>query len=173
MDNPPVSVFVHGSTAHFNTLLYVCMRAIHLPVLEGQELPLVDTWFAVPAMQHGPMVTLVYGDLELAALMIIDGNGRTVKAHRVNPITAPLIDGFELSSVRKEAFDIPMWEKANDKPFPYATMFDKQAMSKRYAEVGASPTSILNIESNNATYNAIRKRVQPAPCKTCGGKNKR
>lgn len=170
MDNPPVSIYVHGSNAHFNTLVYVMMRAIHLPILDGQELPLKDTWFAVPAMQHGPMVSLVSNEVEIGALMIIDGNGRTVKAHRVSPMNAPLLEGYQLEAVKKEAFDIPLWEKTNNRAFPYATMFDKQAMAARYKEVGATPTSVMNVESENKIYNSIRRRVQPSPCRTCGGK---
>lgn len=172
--NEPKNIFVFGSDMHFNTVAHVCMRAIHLPVLDnGQELPLVDTWFTVAAIQHGPMVSLVNNNMELSALMIIDGNGRTVKAHRVNVLTAPVLEGFELNRIKAEAFDIPLWEKTHNKPFPYETMFDKLAMTRRYNEVGATPSSLIGIDSNNETYNAIRKRVQPAPCKTCGGKNRR
>lgn len=170
----PKSIFVFGSDMHFNTIVYCCMRAIHLPIFEGgQELPLQDTWFTVPAIQHGPMITLVNNNIELSALMIIDGNGRTVKAHRVNTITAPVLEGFELNKIKMESFDIPLWEETNKKPFPYETMFDKQAMTRRFNEVGATSKSILGIESTNETYNAIRKKVQPKPCTTCGGKNKR
>jgi hypothetical protein len=168
------SFFVFGSDMHFNTVVYACMRAIHLPMFEGgQELPLVDTWFAIAAIQHGPMVSLVNNNVELSALMIIDAAGRTVKAHRVNTLTAPVLEGFELNKVKAESFDIPLWEKTHNKPFPYETMFDKFAMTRRFNEVGATASSIMGIESNNETYNAIRKRVQPRPCTTCGGKNKR
>ncbi|AFH14680.1 hypothetical protein LU11_gp149 [Pseudomonas phage Lu11] len=162
-------IFSLSSDVDFNIIVYCLMRAVHLPELEGQELPLVDTWFAVPAVKHGPMVALAYGDIEMAALQMIDADGKVVKAHRVNPHTVPPLTNYEMDLVRKEAFDIPLWEKTTNTPFPYATMFDKDLSKRRFVESGSTKSTMLNIESTNETYNIIRKKIQPRPCTTCGG----
>lgn len=163
-------IYVHGSDINFNTVVYCFMRSYHLPILDGQELPLQDTWFAVPGVKHGPMVSLVNPNIELTALMMIDQDGRVVKAHRVNPHVTPPLSGYELEAMKKEAFDIPMWEKSKQMAFPYATMFDKQAVATRFRESGATPAQAMNIESSNISYTAIRKKIQPRPCTTCGGR---
>lgn len=165
-------IFVFGSDVDFNTVIYCFMRAYHLPSIEGQELPVKDTWFIVPAVQHGPMITLVHQNIETAALMMIDSNGRTVKSHRVNLQTAPALSEFELEEIRKEAFDIPAWEKAKQEAFPYASMFDKTTMIQRFKDSGLTQQAIQSHESSNITYNTIRKKIKPQPCTTCGKKNR-
>jgi len=165
-------IYAHGSDVDFNLIVYCFMRSLHLPILEGQDLPLQDTWFAVPAAQHGPMVSLINLNIELAALQMIDQNGRVVKAHRVNLNNAPVLSGFEMDQIKKEAFDIPLWEQANQKAFPYDSMFDKEKMKQIFVSTGQTAASLMNIESSNITYQAIRKKIQPRPCTTCGG-NKR
>lgn len=171
-ETPVEKIYVHGSDIDFNMIVYCFMRGYHLPILEGQELPIRDTWFAVPAVKHGPIVSLVNPNIELTALMMIDATGHVVKAHRVNPNLAPALGEFELGEIRKEMFDIPMWEKMQQKSFPYDSMFDKTNVAERFKASGHTPASSMNIESSNITYQAIRKRVQPRPCTTCGG-NKR
>ncbi len=166
------TIYVHNSEIDFNTVIFCFMRSFHLPILEDQDLPLQDTWFMVPAVQHGPMVSLVNPNIELTALMMIDQNGLVVKAHRVNPHTTPPLGTYELELMKKEAFDIPLWEKIKQKSFPYETMFDKTAVAKRYREAGGTPATAMNIESSNITYQTIRKKIQPRPCTTCGGRNK-
>lgn len=168
----PEEIYVHGSPVKFNTKVYCFMRSFHLPILEDQELPLQDTWFMVPAVQHGPMISLANPNIELAALMMIDQNGLVVKAHRVNPHITPPLGNFELDMMKKEAFDISVWEKAKQQSFPYETMFDKSAVAARYRDAKATPAMAMNIESSNITYQTIRKKIQPKPCTTCGGRNK-
>lgn len=170
---PEDKIYVHGSDIDFNTLIYCFMRAYHLPSLEGQELPLKDTWFAVPAVKHGPIIHLVNPNIEFTALMMIDKEGRVVKAARVNPNTAPTLSEYELGEIQKEMFDIPMWEKTQQKSFPYESMFDKAKVAERFKESGATQQTVMNIESSNITYQEIRKKVQPRPCTTCGGNRKR
>lgn len=166
-------IYVHGSDIDFNAIIYCFMRAYHLPQIEGQELPLKDTWFAIPAVKHGPIVHLVNPNIELSALMMIDQQGRVVKAARVNHQTAPQLSEFELGKIRNEMFDIPMWEKTQQKAFPYDTMFEKTLVATRFKESGATPATAMNIDSSNITYQEIRKKVQPRPCTTCGGSKKR
>lgn len=166
-------IYVHDSSIDFNLIVYCFMRAYHLPQIEGQEFPLKDTWFAIPAVKHGPIVSLVNPNIELTALMMIDEEGRVVKAARVNPNIAPALSEFELNAIRKEMFDIPMWEKAQQKSFPYDTMFDKALVATRFKESGATQATAMNIDSSNITYQEIRKKVQPRPCTTCGGSKKR
>lgn len=166
-------IYVHNAEVDCNAILYCMMRAHHLPYLEGQELPLQDTWFIVPAVKHGPMYSLMYADIELAALQIIDQDGRPVKAHRVNPNVAPVLSAYEIGLIVKEAFDIPLWEKVNQKSFPYASMFDKSRMRSAFEATGAQMSSAMGIESSNITYQTIRKKIQPRPCTTCGGGKKR
>jgi hypothetical protein len=96
-----------------------------------------------------------------------------VKAARVNPNIAPALSEFELNAIRKEMFDIPMWEKTQQKSFPYDTMFDKALVATRFKESGATQATAMNIDSSNITYQEIRKKVQPRPCTTCGGSKKR
>jgi len=166
-------IYVHGAEdIGFNLIVYCFMRSLHLPILEGQELPLVDTWFAVPAVQHNTMVSLVNPNVELAALQMIDQHGRVVKAHRVNLNTAPTLSSFEVGEIKKEAFDIPLWERTNQKAFPYDTMFDKAKMKEIFAQTGHTAASLMNIQSDNVVYQQIRKKIQPRPCTTCGGKKK-
>lgn len=167
-----MSIYVHDSPVAFNTYVYAFMRSFHLPELEDQQLPLVDTWFMVPAVKHGTMVSLANSDIELAALMMIDEDGYVVKGHRVNLQTAPPLGQHELDMMKREAFDISMWEKIKQQSFPYATMFNKANIAARYRQSGATPATAMNIESSNITYQEIRKRVQPRPCTTCGGRNK-
>jgi hypothetical protein len=163
-------IYVHGSDIAFNTLIYCFMRAYHLPTLEGQDLPLKDTWFAVPAVKHGPIIHLVNPNIEFTALMMIDSAGHVVKAARVNPNIAPALSEFELAEIQKEMFDIPLWEKTQQESFPYDSMFEKTAVAERFKATGATPATAMNIESSNITYQTIRKKVQPRPCTTCGGK---
>lgn len=165
-------IYVHGSDVDFNTIVYCMMRAYHLPTLPGQELPLQDTWFAVPAVKHGPIITLVFSDVETAALMMIDSDGRTVKSHRVNLNTAPTLSDYELNEIKKEAFDIPAWERVKQMSFPYASMFDQDGMRARFETSGLSPATIMRQESTNEVYTSIRRKIKPQPCTTCG-KNKR
>jgi len=165
-------IYVHEGEVDCNLLVYCFMRSIHLPILEGQELPLQDTWFVVPAVTHGPMVSLINLEIEMTALQMIDQNGRVVKAHRVNLNTAPILSQFEIDEIKKEAFDIPMWEQTNQKKFPYASMFDKEKMKQIFDATGQTPASLMNIQSSNVTYQTVRKKIQPRPCTTCGG-NKR
>ena len=163
-----MGVYVHNSDLDFNTVIYCFMRSFHLPVLDGQELPLQDTWFIVPAVQHGPMINLVNSNIEVSALMMIDAEGRPVKAHRVNPNIAPTLSDYEISQIKKEAFDIPLWEQTQQRSFPYESMFDKEKMKASYASSGLTQQQVLSNTSSNILYNEIRKKVQPRPCTTCG-----
>lgn len=164
------SVFVYGSDLTFNEYVYAFMRSYHLPDVEGQTFPQKDTWFIVAALRQNNIVNLVSAQIEATALMLIDSEGRTIKAHRINPLTAPRISVEEINAIRKEAFDIPLWEKLNQKPFPYKSMFDRTRMQQRFMSSGLTKEVAMNIESSNITYNAIRKKIQPRPCTTCGGK---
>uniref|UniRef100_A0AB39CE51 Uncharacterized protein n=1 Tax=Pseudomonas phage HRDY3 TaxID=3236930 RepID=A0AB39CE51_9VIRU len=165
-------IYTHDSDMDCNLIVYCFMRSIHLPILEGQELPLQDTWFAVPAVQHGPMVSLMNLEVEMTALQMIDQNGRVVKAHRVNPNIAPILSQFEIDQIKREAFDIPLWEQTNQKKFPYDSMFDKAKMKQIFDTTGQTAASLMTIESSNITYQTIRKKIQPRPCTTCGGKKR-
>lgn len=168
-----MGVYVHNSELEFNTVIYCLLRAYHLPVLDGQELPLQDTWFIVPAVQHGPMINLVNSNISIVALAMIDAAGRTVKAHRVNPQIAPALSDYEISQIKKEAFDIPVWEQTQQKSFPYDSMFDKESMAARYVASGVTQQQVMSQTSSNILYNEIRRKVQPRPCTTCGKGNKR
>lgn len=164
--------YVHNAEMDFNTVVYCFMRSFHLPILEDQELPLQDTWFVVPAAQHGPMISLVYADIQHVALQMIDREGRVVKAHRVNLQMAPTLSTYELGEIKKEAFDIPLWEQTHQKAFPYDTMFDKDKMKSAIQATGHTPATMMNIQSDNVVYQQIRKKIQPRPCTTCGGKKR-
>lgn len=164
----PERVYVHGNDLHFNTTAFCFMRPYHLPNLPDQELPLKDTWFIVPAIQNGPMLTLISQNIMMMAIMVIDQNGRTVKAHRVNTMTAPLLTQHELDEIRKEAIDIPKWEQLNQQAFPYESMFDKTSMTQRVKASGTDFAKDARMESENIVYNQIRQRVKPQPCTTCG-----
>lgn len=151
----------------FNTLVYCLMRAWHLPDLP--DIGTTDKWFKVPAVKIGPVYNLINSNFDFTALMMLDQDGRLVKSHRVNLSTAPKIDGFELESLQREAFDIPLWEEVNEKEFPYASMFDSTRISQRFVSTGAASNqqAMLASSSSNITYNAIREKVQPKPC-NCG-----
>jgi hypothetical protein len=164
-----MGVYVHNSDLDFNTVIYCFMRAYHLPTLEGQELPLQDTWFIVPAVQYGPVVNLVNANIEASALTMIDAGGRTVRGSRINPNIAAALTKHEIAQIEKEAFDIPLWEKTNQKSFPYDTMFDKVSMTARLNESGLTKQDILSQTTSNILYNEIRTKVRNRPpCTTCG-----
>lgn len=168
-----MSVYVHNSELDFNTVIYCLIRGYHLPTLEGQELEIKDTWFVVPAVQHGPMINLVNSNISITALAMIDAEGRTVKSHRVNPLIAPALSEYEIARIKAEAFDIPLWEKTQQKSFPYDSMFDQETKAARYLASGITPQQIMSQTSTNILYNEIRTKVQPRPCTTCGKGNKR
>lgn len=151
----------------FNALVYCLMRSWHLPDLPG--IGEVDKWFKVPAVKIGPVYNLINSNFDFTALMMLDVEGRLVKSHRVNLNLAPQIDGYELESLKREAFDIPLWESVNEKEFPYASMFDSARISQRFVATGAQQNqqAMLASSSSNITYNAIRERVKPKPC-NCG-----
>src|SRR5690606_7107771 len=124
---------------------------------------------AVRAVQHGPVLSLADSQIENASLMMIDSNGRVVRAHRVNLNTPPVIDGFELEAIKREAFSIPLWEQVNQRTIPYASMFDKTRMSSRLVSSNLSKQQVMSGESTNITYNKVRTRIKQ-PCTTCGGR---
>lgn len=163
-----MSVYVHNSDLDFNTVIYCFMRAYHLPTLDEQELPLQDTWFIVPAVQYGPVINLVNSNIAVSALTMIDATGRVVKGSRINPNTAPTLTDHEIAKIKKEAFDIPLWEKTNQKAFPYASMFDKAGMTTRLANSGLTQQDIMSQTTSNMLYNEIRTKVRGRPCTTCG-----
>lgn len=169
-----MSIYVHESNGiDFNTVVYCLIRPYHLPTLDGQELPLVDTWFIVPAVRLGPTLSLVNSNIEISALTVIDEDGRTVKGSRINPNIAPSLNDHEIAKIKKEAFDIPLWEKTNQRSFPYDSMFDKAAMKTRLDASGLTRQDILSQTSTNIVYNEIRTKVRGRPCTTCGkGKTK-
>lgn len=157
------------SGVKFNALVYCMIRGFYVPELEGLESK--DTWFAVPAVQFGGIINLAYAKLELASLMMIDHNGRVVKAHRTNLSAPPVIEGYELDTVKNEAFSIPMWEQTNQRNFPYEMMFDKQSMTERYTRSGADRQQIMSGGSSNITYNNLYAQIKKrSGCTTCGGR---
>lgn len=162
-------IYVHTPIEglQFNALVYCLMRSWHLPDLP--DIGTVDKWFKVPAVKIGPVYNLVNSNFDFTALMMLDQEGRLVKSHRVNINLAPKIDGYELESLQREAFDIPLWEEINEKDFPYASMFDSTRISQRFVSTGAQANqqALLESSSSNVTYNAIRERVKPKPC-NCG-----
>jgi hypothetical protein len=161
-----MAIFVYNNVGdlEFNTLVYCLMRAWHLPDIENIQ-P-IDQWFAVPTVKIGP----IYSNFDYTALMMIDDDGRLVKAHRVNLNIAPKIDGFELDELKKQAFNISLWEETNQKEFPYSTMFDPARISQRYALLTQQQqASALTLASPNIVYNKIRETVKPKPC-NCGKK---
>lgn len=162
-------IYVHSPIEglEVNALVYCLMRAWHLPDLP--DIGVVDKWFKVPAVKIGPVYNMVNSNFDFTALMMLDADGRLVKSHRVNINLAPKIDGYELESLQREAFDIPLWEQVNQKDFPYASMFDSTRISQRFVATGAQSNqqALLESSSTNVTYNAIRERVKPKPC-NCG-----
>ncbi len=151
----------------FNTLVYCLMRSWHLPDLEG--IGTEDKWFKVPAVKIGPVYNLINSNFDFTALSMLDQEGRVIKSHRINLNTVPKIDGYELESLQREAFDIPLWEEVNQKEFPYASMFEQGRISQRFAasDPVANQQAMLTSSSTNITYNAIRERIKPKPC-NCG-----
>ncbi len=159
------------SGVKFNALVYCMVRGFYVPELEGLEPK--DTWFAVPAVQMGPLINLAFAKLELASLMMVDHNGRVIKAFRVNLQAPPVLEGYELETVKNEAFSIPLWEQTNQRAFPYDLMFNKQNMTERYTRAGAERQQIMSGGSNNNTYNKIYANIKrKGGCTTCGGKNR-
>jgi|SRR5690606_10765720 len=164
-----MEIYTYDKSIAFNTLIYCLMRSYHLPEVPELENVGTDTWIAVPAVQHGPVLSLANSQIENASLMMIDSNGRVVRAHRVNLNTPPVIDGFELEAIKREAFSIPLWEQVNQRTIPYASMFDKTRMSSRLVSSNLSKQQIMSGESTNITYNKVRTRIKQ-PCTTCGGR---
>lgn len=161
-------IYVHNAPEglEFNAIVYCLMRAWHLP-----DIPNIvpeDQWFSVPAVKIGPIYNMVNSNFNLTALMMIDADGRVVKSHRVNLNIAPRVEGFELEELKRQSFDIPLWEETNQQEFPYATMFDPARISQRYAETNPIDNSaVYSGASTNTVYNQIRERIQPRPC-NCG-----
>lgn len=161
-----IYVFNRIGSLEFNTLVYCLMRPWHLPDLPN--LPAVDTWFAVPAVKIGPIYNIINANFDLAALMIVDEEGRVVKSHRVNLNLAPKVQGYDLEELKLQAFDIPLWEQTNQKEFPYSTMFDPSRIGQRYSALNPTDNkAMLSSVSTNVVYNKIRETVQPKPC-NCG-----
>lgn len=161
-----MEVYSHSGVA-FNTLVYCLIRSYYIPEIEGLEPK--DTWFAVPAIQMGPIINLAHARLENAALMMIDSNGRVVKAHKVSG-APPVLEGYELETVKTEAFSIPMWEQINQAEFPYGLMFNKDSINARHTRAGVEQNMAQHLASTNITYNQVYNRIRATGgCKTCGG----
>ncbi len=163
-------IYVHNKVEGltFNAIAYCLMKVWHLPDIEG--IGKEDRWFAVPAVKIGPIYNIINANFEFTALMILDADGRLIKSHRVNLNTAPKIDGFELEEIKRQAFDIPMWERANQAPFPYESMFEGSRIAQRYQAASVDQQrTVNNGASSNQVYNKIRSKVQPRPC-NCGKK---
>jgi hypothetical protein len=162
-------IYVHTPIEglEFNAEVYCLMRAWHLPDLP--DIGTSDKWFKVPAVKIGPVYNIINSYFDATALMILDTEGRLIKSHRVNLLMAPKIDGFELESLQREAFDIPLWEQVNQKDFPYSTMFDATRIAQRFTVGGVQQNQqmMLTATSSNITYNAIREKVKKRPC-NCG-----
>lgn len=161
-----IFIFDNPGNIQFNALVYCLMRVWHLPDLPN--IAKEDQWFAVPALKNGETYNIINSNFELTALMMVAEDGRLVKSHRVNLSLAPKIDGFELEELKRQAFDIPLWEQTNQQAFPYASMFESSRIGQRYSASSAeAKASVLNSSSNNIVYNKIREQVKPKPC-NCG-----
>src|SRR5690606_41613986 len=104
-----MEIYTYDKSIAFNTLIYCLMRSYHLPEVPELENVGTDTWIAVPAVQHGPVLSLANSQIENASLMMIDSNVRGVRAHRVNLNTPPVIVGFELEAIKLESVIILLW----------------------------------------------------------------
>lgn len=164
-------IYVHDNPQglEFNSILYVFMRHWYCPELPEHSFT-GDTWFKVPAIRKetrdNVSYTIINSKIEMSAMMMISDNGRLLKANRVN--LDQKVAPHQLQEIEREAFDISMWEKANQQPFPYALMFNSADVNRRYREKNGLNTDVyFSPASSNALFTEIKKAVSPRPC-NCG-----
>ncbi len=164
-------IYVHDNPQNleFNSILYVFMRNWYCPEIPDHPFN-GDTWFKVPAIRKetrdSVSYTIINSKIEMSAMMMVSDNGRLLKANRakVDQKVAP----SQLSEIEREAFDIPMWEKANQRPWPYAAMFNSADVNRRYREKnGTNTDAYFSVSSTNKLFTEVKKAVSPKPC-NCG-----
>ena len=74
----------------------------------------------------------------------------------------------QLIQIEQQAFDIPAWEKINQRSFPYELAHNGKEVQARYRAVnGTSTEAYFSIASENLLFTEIKKVVSPKPC-NCG-----
>lgn len=147
------------------TYVFILLRQYNVPT-PTIPMPNGDMWFKVPVLDFGGIISFTHTNLELAAIMIVDAQGRVIKTQRTNTNTAKVSE-YLLTKLGNEAFDIEAWEAANGTAFPYESMFDRDAVRQRLLSVGKLEAGTI---SNNVTFKEIRSEIKPK-CKQCGQRN--
>ena len=164
-------VYVHDNPNDlpFNAVMYAFMRSWYCPTAEGLEFE-GDTWFKVPAIRTETATsvsfTIINSKIEMSSMMLISETGRLLRATRTR--TDQKVPDADMMRVRQQAFDIPSWELANQKPFPYANMFESSEVNRRYRLVnGTDSEAFFSIASQDPLFTKIKTVVTPKPC-NCG-----
>jgi hypothetical protein len=164
-------IYVHDNPGNinFNSVVYVFLRYWYTPDLTNHKFT-SDSWFAVPAVKvethNSVKYTLINNKLDFSAMMIVTDNGRLIRANRISIDNK--VPSHQVRTIKQEAFSIPNWEHANQKSFPYDTMFDGARVSTRYQERnGTNKNAYFSTDSNNKLFTDIKRSVSPKPC-NCG-----
>lgn len=164
-------IYVHDNPQgiEYNSVLYVFLRKWYLPELDNHEFK-QDSWFAVPAVRKetrdAVSFTIINSRMEMASMMMVSENGMLLKANRSK--LQQKVPSHQLQQIEQQAFNIPAWEKLNQKSFPYEDMFDGKKVQQRYSAVnGSNSDAYFSIASENQLFTEIKKVVSPKPC-NCG-----
>lgn len=168
-------IYVHPNNnpgnIEYNTTLFMFVKSWFMPAEAGATMN--DAWLIVPALRSPGLApgSEAYSplniNLENVALMILTEQGKVLKASRVP--TGKILPLEEFNDVKKEAFNIPEWEKSTGQAWPYQSMFDGKAIRDRYqAKFGTDKTAFGAILSDTSiSYNKARASVMARPC-NCG-----
>lgn len=150
--------------------IFMFVKSWFVPVEEG-VVP-NDTWYAVPAIKSQGLAgqtiyTPININIESVSLMIVDEEGKVIKASRVAP--GRELPESNLESIKREVFDISDWERGTGQAWPYRKMFDSKLITARYQSkygTDQTPFQAIMSDTNNA-YNNARASVMARPC-NCG-----
>ena len=164
-------IYVHDNPQglEFNALVYVFQRSWYCPELDNHKFT-GDTWFKVPAIRvetrDSVSYTPINSKMEMTAMMMVSDAGMLLRANRTR--LQQKVAQHQLIQIEQQAFDIPAWEKINQRSFPYELAHNGKEVQARYRAVnGTSTEAYFSIASENLLFTEIKKVVSPKPC-NCG-----
>jgi len=164
-----IFVFNNPNNIIYNDYIYVFLRSWYMPSVPEFTIT-GDKWLKLPALrtdmsENRQHYTCCNANAALSALITIAANGSVLRVGRATPNT--VCDETVFALIKEDAINVELWERNNNKPWPYDNMFAKTLVKKRYEVVYGTNTTPFNENINDAAYNAISSKLKPKPC-NCG-----
>lgn len=177
-----MSIYVHKNpgSIDYNTCLYAFMYSCYFPTSAYEAVVSKDFWIRVPAVRtrvsNGrDSFVCLNSKVERTALMLVaEDDGLVIKTGKVQPYRQ--VPAKILEDIKKEAIDIPEYERFNNESWEYNLMFNKDMVRHRWSQrhdwVKENEKGLVPMSPVNKTYKKARRASMPPPCKNCG-KHKR